>query len=79
VIGVPDDRWGETVKALIVLKPGAPPDAADVIAWTRGRIAHFKAPKSVDFVDLIPRNATGKILRRELREPYWKGRNRRVN
>ena len=79
VIGVPDDRWGETVKALIVLKPGAPPDAADIVAWTRGRIAHFKAPKSVDFVDVIPRNATGKILRRELREPYWKGRDRRVN
>ena len=79
VIGVPDDTWGETVKALIVLRPGAPPNAADIIAWTRGRIAHFKAPKSVDFVDLIPRNATGKILRRELREPYWKGRDRRVN
>jgi long-chain acyl-CoA synthetase len=79
VIGVPDDTWGETVKALIVLKPGAAPDVADIIAWTRGRIAHFKAPKSVDFIDLIPRNATGKILRRELREPYWKGRARRVN
>jgi fatty-acyl-CoA synthase len=79
VIGVPDDTWGETVKALIVLRPGAAPDVADIIAWTRGRIAHFKAPKSVDFVDLIPRNATGKILRRELREPYWKGRDRRVN
>jgi fatty-acyl-CoA synthase len=79
VIGVPDDTWGETVKALVVLKPGAPPKAADIIAWTRGRIAHFKAPKSVDFIDLIPRNATGKVLRRELREPYWKGRDRRVN
>jgi acyl-CoA synthetase (AMP-forming)/AMP-acid ligase II len=79
VIGVPDDTWGETVKALVVVRSGAPRDAADIIAWTRGRIANFKAPKSVDFVDLIPRNATGKILRRELREPYWKGRDRRVN
>ncbi|MBV8793675.1 MAG: AMP-binding protein [Hyphomicrobiales bacterium] len=79
VIGVPDDAWGETVKALVVLKPGAPPDAADIIAWTRGRIANFKAPKSVDFVHSIPRNATGKVLRRELREPYWKGLSRRVN
>jgi acyl-CoA synthetase (AMP-forming)/AMP-acid ligase II len=79
VIGVPDDTWGETVKALVVLKPGVPPDVADIIAWARVRIANFKAPKSVDFVDLIPRNATGKILRRELREPYWKGRDRRVN
>jgi long-chain acyl-CoA synthetase len=54
-------------------------DAADIIAWARARIANFKTPKSVDFVDLIPRNISGKILRRELREPYWKGRDRRVN
>jgi acyl-CoA synthetase (AMP-forming)/AMP-acid ligase II len=79
VIGVPDDTWGEGVKAIVVAKPGAPRDAADIIAWTRTRIANFKTPKSVDFVDAIPRNITGKILRRELREPYWKGRDRRVN
>jgi acyl-CoA synthetase (AMP-forming)/AMP-acid ligase II len=79
VIGVPDDMWGEAVKALVVLKPGAPGDAGDIIAWARARIAHFKTPKSVDFVEAIPRNITGKILRRELREPYWKGRDRRVN
>src|ERR1700722_13231383 len=79
VIGVPDESWGEAVKAMVVLKPGAPPDAADIIAWARSRIVNFKAPKSVDFVDAIPRNLSGKILRRELREPYWKGRDRRVN
>jgi acyl-CoA synthetase (AMP-forming)/AMP-acid ligase II len=79
VIGVPDDTWGEVVKAIVVLKPGARPDAADIIAWVRARIAHFEAPKTVDFVDSIPRNITGKVLRRELREPYWKGRDRRVN
>jgi acyl-CoA synthetase (AMP-forming)/AMP-acid ligase II len=79
VIGVPDDTWGEAVKAIVVAKPGAPRDAADIIAWARARIANFKTPKSVDFVDAIPRNITGKILRRELREPYWKGRDRRVD
>jgi acyl-CoA synthetase (AMP-forming)/AMP-acid ligase II len=79
VIGVPDDTWGEAVKAIVVLKPGAPPDPGDIIAWARARIANFKTPKSVDFVDAIPRNLSGKILRRELREPYWKGRDRKVN
>jgi fatty-acyl-CoA synthase len=79
VIGVPDDTWGEAVKAIVVLKAGAPRDAADIIAWARGRIANYKTPKSVDFVEAIPRNLSGKILRRELREPYWKGRDRRVN
>jgi len=67
------------VKAIIVLKPGAPKDAADIIAGARARIANFKTPKSVDFVEAIPRNLSGKILRRELREPFWKGRDRRVN
>jgi acyl-CoA synthetase (AMP-forming)/AMP-acid ligase II len=79
VIGVPDETWGEAVKAIAVLKPGAASDAASVIAWARERIAGYKAPKSVDFVAAIPRNITGKILRRELRKPYWQGRDRLVN
>ena len=79
VIGVPDGQWGETVKAVVVTKPGIEPDAASVIAWARERIAGFKAPRSVDFVAAIPRNITGKILRRELRKPYWEGRDRMVN
>jgi long-chain acyl-CoA synthetase len=79
VIGVPDDRWGEAVKAVVVLKPGHTAEVADIIAFARSRIAAFKAPKTVDFIDLLPRNASGKILRRELREPYWAGRERRVN
>ncbi|GIK50735.1 MAG: acyl-CoA synthetase [Alphaproteobacteria bacterium] len=80
VIGVPDEKWGEAVKAIVVPKPGVAPDADDIIAFARSRIAHYKAPKSVDFLDCpLPRNPSGKILRRELREPYWAGRERRVN
>jgi long-chain acyl-CoA synthetase len=79
VIGIPDEKWGEAVKAIVALKPGATPDPAGIIAFARGRIAAFKAPKSVDFIAVLPRNASGKILRKDLREPYWAGRTRRVN
>ncbi|WP_395644593.1 fatty acid--CoA ligase [Terricaulis sp.] len=80
VIGVPDDTWGEAVKAIVVPKPGVTPDAASIIAYARERIAHYKAPKSVDVREQpLPRSSSGKILRRELREPFWAGRERRVN
>jgi acyl-CoA synthetase (AMP-forming)/AMP-acid ligase II len=79
VIGIPDVRWGEAVKAVVTPKPGSKPTAEDIIAYARARIAGFKVPKSVDFVAALPRNATGKVLRRELREPYWAGKTRRVN
>ena len=79
VIGVPDARWGEAVKACVVLRPGASATQKDIIDFMRERIAHFKCPKSVDFMETIPRNPTGKILKRLLREPYWKGKTRRVN
>jgi fatty-acyl-CoA synthase len=79
VIGVPDERWGEAVKAVVVLKPGAQVTAEELINFARERIAGFKVPKSVDFVSALPRNPSGKILRRELREPYWQGRTRNVN
>jgi long-chain acyl-CoA synthetase len=79
VIGVPDQAWGEAVKAVVVLKPGAAPDPQGLLAWARERLAGFKVPKSVDYIDMLPRNPTGKILRRKLREPYWEGYSRRVN
>jgi fatty-acyl-CoA synthase len=78
VIGVPDERWGEAVKAVVVLKPGAVLDPAALIAHCRERIAGYKAPKSVDRIDVLPRNPSGKVLRRELRAPYWAGRERNV-
>jgi len=83
VIGVPDPKWGETVKAIVVPTPDAPADrealAADIIATTRERLAHFKCPTSVDFAETLPRNPSGKILKRELRAPYWEGRDRQVH
>ena len=79
VIGVPDERWGEAVKAVVVLGSEGAASAADIIAYTRTRIAGYKVPKSVDFVAALPRNPSGKILRRELRAPYWEGRTRNVN
>ncbi|HHY50033.1 MAG TPA: long-chain fatty acid--CoA ligase [Alphaproteobacteria bacterium] len=78
IIGVPDDTWGEAVKAIVVLKPGVEATGADIIAFMRERIAHYKCPRSVDIVEAIPRNPSGKILKRVLREPYWKGRDRNV-
>jgi acyl-CoA synthetase (AMP-forming)/AMP-acid ligase II len=79
VIGVPDEKWGEAVKAVIVSKPGSPSDADSIVAWARERIAGYKVPRSIDFVEAIPRNITGKILRREIRKPYWEGRERMVS
>lgn len=79
VIGVPDATWGEAVKAVCVPRPGMTIDPESVILWARERIAAFKVPKSIDVIDALPRNASGKILSRALRAPYWEGRERMVN
>jgi acyl-CoA synthetase (AMP-forming)/AMP-acid ligase II len=79
VIGVPDEKWGESVYAIVVKKPGQDVTPAEIITYARERIAHYKAPKAVEFIDALPRNPSGKILRRELREPFWEGKSRRVN
>jgi acyl-CoA synthetase (AMP-forming)/AMP-acid ligase II len=79
VIGIPSEKWGEEVKAIVATKPGAPQNSTSIIAWARERIAAYKVPKTVDFIPILPRNPSGKILRRELRTPYWRGRQRQVN
>lgn len=79
VIGVPDDHWGEAVKALVVLQPGSETSAEDIRRFAHQHIAGFKCPKSVDFIDAVPRNPAGKILKKILREPFWVGCERRVS
>jgi fatty-acyl-CoA synthase len=79
VIGVPDERWGETVKALVVLADGASADERELIDHCRGRLTHYKCPTSVELRDTLPRTATGKLQKFKLRAPYWEGRDRQVN
>ncbi len=79
VIGVPDEKWGETIKALVVVREGHDVSEADLIAHCRERLAHFKAPTSVEMRDALDRTATGKLQKYKLRQPYWTGRERLVN
>jgi acyl-CoA synthetase (AMP-forming)/AMP-acid ligase II len=78
VIGVPDDTWGEAVKAVVSLHEGASVTEEELVAHCRLQLARFKCPRSVDIVEALPRNATGKILKRDLRKPYWQGHDRQT-
>jgi long-chain acyl-CoA synthetase len=78
VIGVPHERWGETPKALVVRAPGVEASEQDLIDYSRQHLAKYKCPTSVDWVDALPRNPSGKVLKKELRAPYWEGRERFV-
>jgi acyl-CoA synthetase (AMP-forming)/AMP-acid ligase II len=78
VIGVPDDEWGETVKAFVVLKPGETASDAEIIDAARRHLAGYQKPRSVEFLEALPKAPTGKILKRELRDPFWQDRTRRV-
>ncbi|HUR78467.1 MAG TPA: AMP-binding protein [Acidimicrobiales bacterium] len=79
VIGVPDEKWGETIKALVVLRDGASADEAALIAHCRDRMSHFKCPTSVELRSELARTATGKLQKFKLRQPFWEGRDRQVN
>ena len=79
VIGIPDEKWGETIKALVVLAPGQEATEAELIAWCKDKAAGYKAPTSVEFRDELARTATGKLQKFKLRAPYWEGRDRQVN
>jgi fatty-acyl-CoA synthase len=74
VIPVPDEKWGEVPKGLVVAKPGSTPTEAELIEFCRSRIAHFKCPRSIEFLESLPKTATGKILKKGLRKKYWAGR-----
>ncbi len=78
VVGVPDDEWGESVKAVVQLRPGASVSADELIAFCAERLAGYKKPRSVDFVEELPRDAAGKLLKRKIREPYWAASGRRI-
>jgi acyl-CoA synthetase (AMP-forming)/AMP-acid ligase II len=79
VIGVPHERWGESPKAMIVLRPGMSATPEELIEFARTKLARYKCPSSIDFVEALPRNASGKILKKDLRAPFWIGLDRAIS
>ena len=79
VIGIPHEKWGETALAVVVRAPGTEVTEQEIIDFSRERLARFKCPTRVEWADVLPRNPSGKVLKKDLREPYWAGRERRVN
>ncbi|MBM3555776.1 MAG: long-chain fatty acid--CoA ligase, partial [Alphaproteobacteria bacterium] len=78
VFGIPDEKWGEAVCAAVVLRPGASADAGSIIAHCAERLARYKKPSKVDFLETLPKNSMGKVTKNTLRDPYWAGRGRRI-
>lgn len=78
VVGVPDQRWGESIKAVVVLRPGASLTEQDIVESCTQRLAGYKKPRSVDFVEMLPKTGSGKLMRRKVREPFWAGHSRSV-
>ncbi len=79
VFGVPDQKWGEAVKAAVVLKPGESASQEEIISFCKERLAHYKCPKSIDFLSELPKTGSGKITKKALRDPYWSGYSKRVH
>jgi acyl-CoA synthetase (AMP-forming)/AMP-acid ligase II len=78
VFGIPDDKWGESVKAAVELSDGAEVTPEELIAWCKEKLAGYKCPRSVDIFEALPRNPTGKLLKKDLRKPYWENRDRAI-
>ena len=78
VFGIPDEKWGESVKAVVELSAGQQVTPEELIAWCREKLAHYKSPRSIEISEELPRNPTGKLLKRDLRKPYWENRDRAI-
>ena len=78
VIGVPHEKWGESVLGIVVLREGQTATPEEIIAYCKGKLGGYKCPRAIEFIDVLPRNPSGKVLKRELRAPYWQGQGRRA-